>query len=131
MILPMKKIYLITQDKYRLNAMKTLRQLGVMHVEKTNPSSAGIDKAIERMSHVEEAMTLIQAFKEPKKKAGPVETTGPWMRKPTASGKRGRRSSDQYSEEDEPYSLEAVNAPVRPSLVNLMLEINAERKTIE
>jgi V/A-type H+-transporting ATPase subunit I len=127
----MKKIYLVTQDKYRLNAMKTLRQLGVKHVEKTNPRSAGIDKAAERMSHVEEAMTLIQAFKEPKKKAGPVETTGPWMRKPTASGKRGRRSTDQYSEEDEPYSLEAVNAPVRPSLVNLMLEINAERKTIE
>jgi V/A-type H+-transporting ATPase subunit I len=87
MILPMKKIYLVVQDKYRKDAMTVLRKTGVMHVEKTHPQSGGLDKANERMANAEEAMTLILPFKESKKKKKEAELarqgTGPWDRKPT------------------------------------------------
>jgi V/A-type H+-transporting ATPase subunit I len=135
MILPMKKVYLVVQDKYRKDAMTMLRKTGVMHVEKAKPMSAGLDKANERMANAEEAMTLILPFKESKKQKKEAEEarkgTGPWDRKPTPSGKRGRRSTDLYSEDQEPFSLDAVNAPKRPDLVDLMLEINTERKGLE
>jgi V/A-type H+-transporting ATPase subunit I len=43
-----------------------------------------------------------------------------------------RRVSDHVGlEENEPYSLDAVNAPERPDLINLMLGMGKERKAME
>ena len=135
MIMPMKKVYLVVQDKRCKEALSELRNLGVMHIEKFNPQSEDISRAVVRMANAEAAMGIIQSYKVPKQKnaqqRGP-QGRGPWDRKPTASGRRGRRASDQLgNEETEPYSLDAINAPVRPELMNLILDMDKDRKKLE
>jgi V/A-type H+-transporting ATPase subunit I len=64
----MKKICLIVQDKHRNEALVKLRELGVLHVERTNVVSEKLSRALERRARIEDAFGLIQPYKMPKKK---------------------------------------------------------------
>ena len=134
MILPMKKVRLAVQDKTQGEALTRLRELGVMHLERTNAISDGLVKVNEKKAKVENALGLISAYKTPKKKAAPPPAPGnPRERRAAPVGRhRGRRATDIMGvEEDEPYSLDAVNAPPRPELEDYMLGLGKELKELE
>jgi len=121
MILPMKKVCLIVQDKHQDDALTKLREIGIVHIRKTNAASDKLSKTLERKAMAENAVGLIQPYKPPKKKSnGDTRQTD-------------RRISDHVGpEEIEPYSLDAVNSPERPpKLVDLMTHIGRERKALE
>jgi len=121
LIIPMKKVCLIVRDKYQHEALIKLREVGVVHIKKTNAVSPQLSKVLERKTMTENAVSLIQPYKVPPNK-NTVKETGP----------RCRRISDRVGrEENEPYSLEAVNTPERPNLVDLMIGMSKERKVLE
>ncbi|MCL1837115.1 MAG: V-type ATP synthase subunit I [Treponema sp.] len=121
MIVPMKKVCLVVQDRNQNEALTKLREVGVVHVEKTNATSDRLAKVLERKAATENAIGLIQPYKVPKDKPADVETSP-----------KGRRISDRVGlEEDQPYSVEAVNTPTRPHLVDLMVGLGKDRKTLE
>jgi V/A-type H+-transporting ATPase subunit I len=128
----MKKVCLVVQDKAREAALGKLREIGVIHLEKTSATSDSLSRAVERKTRAENAIGLIQPYKAPKKKkALPGQQPANRERRANASGKRGRRGSDLGSEELEPYSLDAINAPERPDLVNLMVNMGKDRKVLQ
>ena len=134
MIVPMKKVCLVVRDRYQREALAKLRETGVMHLEKSTATSDSLSKALERKTRAENAIGLIQPYKAPKKKkpAPGQAPGGPRERRARPSGRRGRRASDLMGvEELEPYSLDAINAPVRPDLVDLMVGMGRERKGLE
>ncbi|MCL2762528.1 MAG: V-type ATP synthase subunit I [Treponema sp.] len=125
----MKKVYLVMQEKHREDALVKLREVGVMHIESEGATSDGVVKAHEHKVRLDNAISLIQPYKVSKKQAEAQER-GAEDRK-QAAGRRGRRATDLVgSEETEPYSLDAINAPVRPDLIDLMLGIDKERKAL-
>jgi len=120
-IVKMKKVCLIVQDKHQDDALHKLRKVGVVHIKKTNASSDGLSRVVEQKALAEGALGLIQPFKAPKKKDTAWDPD-----------QKGRRAIDKAGrEEDAPYSLDAVNAPERPGLVELMLNMGKERKALE
>jgi V/A-type H+-transporting ATPase subunit I len=131
----MKKVSLIVRDKNQDEALSRLRRIGVVHIEKRNVSSDLLSRAFERKTRAENAMALILPYKPPKKKKTPVNQgqAESRERRAASSGQhRGRRASDVMGvEELEPYSLDAVNAPVRPDLVNLMVDMGKDRKAMQ
>jgi V/A-type H+-transporting ATPase subunit I len=120
MILPMKKVCLIVQDKRQDDALVRLREIGIVHIKKTNAVSDELSKTLERKAMADNAVGLIQQYKAPKKNAVGEARPG------------DRRISDHVGpEEVEPYSLDAVNTPSRPNLVDLMTNMGKERKMLE
>ena len=131
MIVPMKKVCLMVQENNREQALLRLREAGVVHLEK-NAAPEGVSKAAERKNKVENAMGLIGDIKVQKKKDKPVEQRGFVQRAKPVGIHRGRRSTDIYgTEEDEPYSLDAVRYASRPSLSDLIVNIGKERKALQ
>jgi len=135
MIVPMKKICLLVQDKSHEDALKKLRAAGVVHLEKRNVPLDANSSALKRKTKVEEAIGLIQDYKVPKKK--PRESTeddGPLIerRQKPIGLHRGRRAADIYgTDEEAPFSVDAVKARPRPYLPDLMNSIGEERKQIK
>ena len=134
MIVPMKKVCLVVRDKYQKEALTRLREIGVMHLQKSNASSDALAKAVERKTRADNAIGLIQTYKAPKKKkqTAAQQAAGMRERRNNPGQRRGRRASDLMGvEELEPYSLDAINAPERPDLVDLMVGMSRERKSLE
>ena len=124
MIVPMKKVCLLVQERYQHEALNKLREVGVVHVEKTGAGSEGLSRAIERKARVEEAINLIQPYKPPKKKPhshGEHHPVGHLDRRAIDKAKNGKLM---------PYSLDAVNGE-RPDLVQFMLGFGKQRKALE
>jgi V/A-type H+-transporting ATPase subunit I len=135
MIVPMKKICLLLQDKSQEEALKKLREVGVVHLEKRDAPLDANSSALKRKTKVEDAIGLIQDFKVPKNKSREsTEDEGPLIerRQKPIGLHRGRRSEDIHGTDDEsPYSIDAVKARPRPYLPDLMNEIGEERKAIK
>jgi V/A-type H+/Na+-transporting ATPase subunit I len=135
MIVPMKKICLLVQDKSHEEALKKLRAAGVVHLEKRNPPLDANSSALKRKTKVEEAIGLIQDYKVPKKTPREnMEDEGPLIerRQKPIGLRRGRRAEDIYgTDEESPYSIDAVKAKPRPYLPDLMNSIGEERKQIK
>jgi V/A-type H+-transporting ATPase subunit I len=135
MIVPMKKICLLLQDKSQEEALKKLREAGVVHLEKRNVPLDANSSALKRKTKVEDAIGLLQDFKVPKNKLREsTEDEGPLIerRQKPIGLHRGRRSEDIHGTDDEsPYSIDAVKARPRPYLPDLMNEIGEERKEIK
>jgi V/A-type H+-transporting ATPase subunit I len=93
----MKKVCLIVRDKYQQEALLKLRDLGLVHIKKTNAASDGLAKVIERKTMTESAVSLIQAYKVPK----------------------------------DGNIAGAVVSPEQPNLVDLMVGMGKERKSLE
>jgi len=129
MILPMKKVCLVVQDKHQDEALARLRETGLVHLVMSKPAPEKFTDVMERKTQTETAIGLIRQFKAPKRKAAP-QAVG--ERRKDNGPHRGRRSIDQTGvEEQEPYSADAVNAPDRPELVRLMNSLAGERKNLE
>ena len=60
MIVPMKKIFLVVQDKDVLSALEALRQEGTVHVEpQQKPQGASIDKLKEKVDLLERVVSVL------------------------------------------------------------------------
>jgi V/A-type H+-transporting ATPase subunit I len=135
MIVPMKKICLLVQDKSHDEALKKLREIGVVHLEKRNVPLDANSSALKRKTKVEEAIGLIQDYKVPKKNPREIiEDDGPLSerREKPIGLRRGRRAADVFgTDEEAPFSVDAVKAKPRPYLPDLMNSIGEERKQIK
>jgi V/A-type H+-transporting ATPase subunit I len=134
MIVPMKKICLLVQDKSREEALKKLRAVGVMHLERRDAPLDVNSSAMKRKVKVEDAIGLIQDYKVPKKKPRESTKTPPIVerRSKPIGLHRGRRAEDIYGTDDEsPYSVDAVDAKSRPYLPDMMNSFGEERKELK
>jgi len=136
MIVPMKKVCIVVQDKYREEALKKLRAVGVVHLERRDAAIDANSNAMKLKTKVEDAIGLIQDFKPPKKKKGalvPEEArNGRERREKPVGMHRGRRATDVFGTDDEaPYSIDAVRADVRPYLPDLMNSFGEQRKELK
>ncbi|MDR2942204.1 MAG: V-type ATP synthase subunit I [Treponema sp.] len=131
MIVPMKKVCLMVQESRVNDALLKLREVGVVHLHTANAPD-GNSKAIERKSKVEGALGLLGEIKVPKNKNALTPSQPDRARLISAGARRGRRSVDVYgSEEEEPYSLDAVITSGRPYLPDLIVGIGKERKALQ
>jgi V/A-type H+-transporting ATPase subunit I len=130
MIVPMKRVSLVIQHKAQIDALTKLRELGVMHLERKSVSSDSLSALFERKAAIETAQGLIQPYKAPKK--NPAANKEWQDRKVVTGHNRGRRATDIYGDENsEFYSMDAINAPVRPDLVELLVSLGKELKTCQ
>jgi V/A-type H+-transporting ATPase subunit I len=116
----MKKLSLVIQNKDQDAALARLREAGVLHLEKRNVSSDALSRALERKARGGSAMALIKPYKAPKKKPD----------LPPAD-RLVRRESDLVDPENEPYSLDALDAVGRPDLIDLLVNWGKDKKNLE
>ena len=131
MIVPMKKLCLMVQDKSRDEALKKLRDIGVVHIEERDVPIDANSNALKLKIKVEDAIGIISGYKVPKTKKKPEsdDYDGPDRRQKPVGLRRGRRASDVFGTDDEaPYSLDAVIAVERPFLADLLIGFSEERK---
>ncbi|MDR0761387.1 MAG: V-type ATP synthase subunit I [Treponema sp.] len=76
MIVPMKKISLVVMDKSREASLEELRNLGVVHLEKRNVSSARLSFLLERKSRAETALGILQSYAVKGASSGSPEKSG-------------------------------------------------------
>ncbi|MCL2764431.1 MAG: hypothetical protein FWD40_04040 [Treponema sp.] len=135
MIVPMKKVCLVVQDKSRNDALLKLRDVGVIHLEKKDVPVDINSNAQKNKAKVEESIGLISEFKPPKKKKklDPEDGKKANERRQKPEGlHRGRRAEDVFgTEEEEPFSLNAVRAASRPYLPDLMTGFGEQRKALK
>ncbi|MDR2741501.1 MAG: V-type ATP synthase subunit I [Treponema sp.] len=62
MIVPMKKISLVVMNKSREVSLEKLREIGVVHLEKRNVSSAALSILLEQKSRSETALGVLQSY---------------------------------------------------------------------
>ena len=74
MIVPMKKITLIVLDREREEALKALRETGVLHVERRDASSQGITALQGEIGKLDQAIAILSEIKSKKKM--PAKHTG-------------------------------------------------------
>ena len=74
MIIPMKRVCLIVQEKEQKEALLKLRGLGLMHVESTNATSDGLSGAHWRKTEINDAFGLAETYlPQNTKKSGPED----------------------------------------------------------
>ena len=135
MIVKMKKVCLMVQDKSREEALDKLRDVGVLHLENTEAPALVNSNAMKLKIKTDDALGLISEYKTPKKKKVPVD---PNDKRPAHERRlkpigmhRGRRATDVFGTDTEaPYSIDAVRAPVRPYLPDLMNGFGETKKTL-
>ena len=127
----MKKVCLMVQQNKQNEALLKLREVGVVHIEKSVPQDS-VSKFVERKVKIESAIGLLSEIKVPKKKKNQPKAPVNITRNVSSAKRRGRRSTDIFgTEEEEPYSLDAVRGSSRPYLPDLIIGINRERKTLQ
>jgi len=122
----------MVQDKHREEALIKLRDVGVVHLENKDAPLDVNSNAVKLKAKVENAIGIISEYKVPKKKNRPIKDKRPAIerRQKPLGLHRGRRASDIHGTDDEaPYSIEAVRAPRRPYLPDIILDMGEERKT--
>jgi V/A-type H+-transporting ATPase subunit I len=132
----MKKVCLMVRDKNQNEALVKLREVGVIHLEKTSALTDTHSSAIERKTRVETAIGLIHHLKMPKKPKNTFQDSLPGLprerRVKPVGLRRGRRATDIHGSEDtDPHLITAVNAPKRPYLPDLMVNMAKDRKTLQ
>ena len=70
MIMPMKKVSLVTQDKHREESLKLLRKIGVVHFERRTVTSDALTKLLERKTKAELALRSLRLYVKEEKDAG-------------------------------------------------------------
>src|SRR5574344_2544832 len=69
MIVPMKKVFLVVLEKERREALKSLRKLGVVHVEEVQGNSEQLSQLKDKITKIEKAVSILTEIKIPKKSA--------------------------------------------------------------
>jgi V/A-type H+-transporting ATPase subunit I len=62
MIVPMKKVSLVVMDKSRETSLEELRELGVVHLEKRNVSSAKLSGLLDQKARFETASGILRSY---------------------------------------------------------------------
>ena len=128
MILAMKKVSLVVQDKHREEALKQLRKIGVIHLEKKSVSSDVLAKLLDRKAKAETTLGLLQPYE----KAAKAATGGGAKNvKLEPLEAHNRRAEDQSKPENIPFTSEAIDAPETKDIVNLVLEHADGRKSLQ
>ena len=70
MIVPMKKLSIVLLEKERRQALKTLRKLGVVHVEEVKGESEELSAFKSKSSKIDLAVSLLSEIKSKKKLEG-------------------------------------------------------------
>jgi V/A-type H+-transporting ATPase subunit I len=73
MIVKMKKVFLVTLDSVREEALEKLRQLGVVHIEKENKTNETINSLIEKRTLFEKSINSLPKQKKDKQKSVPLK----------------------------------------------------------
>ena len=124
MIVPMKKVCLVVQDKYREDSLKKLRSLGVLHLENQNVSSDPLSKLLEKKNKIDNAIGILRPYAIKKKKV--KEQTAVYDKK---AAPRYRRASDFLTPDGVPFSTEAVDGG-RSDLATAVLSYVEKRKNL-
>ena len=124
MVVPMKKVSLVVMDKHREDSLKTLRETGVIHLERKAVSSDALSKLLDRKTRIENALGILrsqEAVLKSAKKSSPAEAQA-------GISSRRKRASDFVNSEGVPFSTEALNAPDRKDLALHVAELGEEKK---
>jgi V/A-type H+-transporting ATPase subunit I len=129
----------MVQEKSSVEALEKLREIGVVHLEKKDIPVDSNSCAHKCKAKVEESLGLISEFKLPKQAEKRTSNLADKNGKPTVEMRkkpvgihRGRRASDIFGTEDEvPFSLNAVRAARRPYLPDLMISFGRQRKKLK
>ena len=70
MIMPMKKIFLVVQDKRQEESLKMLRKIGVVHLERKAVSSVALTKLLDRKAKAEMVLRVLKLYEKPDEKEG-------------------------------------------------------------
>ncbi|MCL2412441.1 MAG: V-type ATP synthase subunit I [Treponema sp.] len=131
----MKKMCLVVQEKSRVETCEKLREVGVVHLEIRDIPAGTATKAQKCKVKVEESLGLISEYKLPKKKkklSVKFNGDGSEQREKHTGVHRGRRATDLHGTEDEvPFSLNAILAAKRPYLPELIVRYGRERKALK
>ncbi len=90
MIVKMKKVSIVIVDRFRDEALRALRKLGLVHVEPRPASSQDLSLFAEHKAQLERASALLPEDKEPEGKAGK-----------TRQKERSSRAADAYRQASE------------------------------
>jgi len=73
MIVPMKKVFLIAQDKYRDESLMLLRSIGVLHLERKIVSSDALTKLLEKKTKAENSLRILRPYEKTDKKSASMD----------------------------------------------------------
>jgi V/A-type H+-transporting ATPase subunit I len=73
MIVPMKKVALVVLERERDGALRSLRKLGVLHVERRDAASPGITELQGRIARLDQAHSILVEHKGPRVKTGATD----------------------------------------------------------
>ena len=62
MVVPMKKVSVVVMDKNKDAALDTLRELGIVHLERKTVASPALNTLVERRAQIDAASGVLQAF---------------------------------------------------------------------
>ena len=80
MIVPMKKVTLVVLDHEREAALRALRTLGVLHVERGVPSGQGVTDLQADLSTLDQAIALLSEVQQKKTKGTVASAPGGLLR---------------------------------------------------
>ncbi|MDR1470038.1 MAG: V-type ATP synthase subunit I [Spirochaetaceae bacterium] len=103
MIVPMKKVSVVVMDKNKDAALDTLRELGIVHLERKTVVSGALNKLVERRAQIDAASGVLHTF----------------------APKKGKGSQGEAAQ------AEAAQAAYEGDLVSHVLELSARRKEAE
>ena len=132
-IVPMKKVSLVVQEKHRDKALRQLRKAGVIHLEKKTVSSDSLSKLLDRKVKAETALGLLQPYAKDVKKAVP-KVQAPAIdsnAKPKGYNPHNRRAEDQADPSYIPFSSDELNGPDMQDIVAQVLDYADERKSLQ
>ena len=73
MIVPMKKVFLVAQDKYRDESLKILRSIGVLHLERKIVSSEALSRLLEIKTKAENSLRILRPYEKADKKTASLD----------------------------------------------------------
>ena len=123
MIVPMKKISLVVMDKHREDALKKLRDIGVIHLDRKDVSSETLVKLFGRKEELGSALEILSSREAEAKAAAKAA-----RKNPAGETAAMKRSSDFYNAEGVPFSIEALDSPNRKRDDLILHILNLEEK---
>ena len=62
MVLPMKKVFLVVQDKNHEESLKLLRKIGVLHLERKTVSSAALTELLAKKARADNVLRILKSY---------------------------------------------------------------------
>jgi len=137
----MKKISLVVMDKHREESLKTLRDIGVVHVEGKEVSSNTLSSLFERKGEIQNAIRIVETYEgeakaqakataKAKSKTKAKDAAEAVPENEETDSNVAKRASDFFSADGIPFSSEALNAPNRnrEDLITHVVSLEEQKK---